>query len=132
MNEEKRNLIFKEIQKLKIKINENSYNIKTYEKLVKETRIQLSEVAIEYNKYLEFYLFYKFKSLFGKQNKEILKERDEILDRLEDSYQNVKNTLEEYECIVRKLTQEKSYLINRFNQLENKLQTCDKLILQKN
>ena len=55
-----------EIQKLKIKINENSYNIKTYEKLVKETRIQLSEVAIEYNKYLEFYLFYKFKSLFGK------------------------------------------------------------------
>ena len=132
MNEEKRNLTFKEIQKLKIKINENSYNIKTYEKLVKETRIQLSEVAIEYNKYLEFYLFYKFKSLFGKQNIEILKERDEILDRLEDSYQNVKNTLEEYECIVRKLTQEKSYLINRFNQLENKLQTCDKLILQKN
>lgn len=66
MNEEKRNLTFKEIQKLKIKINENSYNIKTYEKLVKETRIQLSEVAIEYNKYLEFYLFYKFKSLFGK------------------------------------------------------------------
>ena len=77
-------------------------------------------------------MFYKFKSLFGKQNKEILKERDEILDRLEYSYQNVKNTLEEYECIVRKLTQEKSYLINRFNQLENNLQTCDKLILQKN